>query len=84
MTTSFAAGATPSPANIRSRASAHVSAACERCHYYQKDLEDEVDGLGQSECWRYPPKASQDGGVAAFPIVRSCDWCGEFEEKASQ
>ncbi len=55
---------------------------CASCRFYAAHLEDERDGVAQSECRRYPPTIVGVIMVTSdFPMVTIHDWCGEFRQR---
>lgn len=64
----------------------HV-ATCDRCYYYQKQLDPRNLGSQHGACRRYPPTIvpipvnNQVQITAMIPPIQPDHWCGEFVPK---
>ena len=57
---------------------------CPRCHFFEYSGGPDAQGIRIGWCRRYAPRAVQgdpSGRSAAWPLVHSGDWCGEYVQE---
>ena len=53
---------------------------CKDCRFFSEEATSDLK-LVWRECHRNAPIIDTDDGGAKWPVVRTIDWCGQFEPK---
>ena len=56
--------------------------ACKKCTYFENTHGELTSKVNSGACRINPPSASIQDKVGFWPLVKSHDWCGSFEEKS--